>query len=293
LAQIGFAEQALGRWVDAEVHLTQALSDVTQAWIRKNGSVLRKALEEIQRHIGSMEVMGPPGAEVRVNGQVVGMLPFEKPVRLPIGTLNVELRKEGFLPTTRPVSIGPGLLTRENIDLPAAPSAPIQPVEAARTSEVDMKTATRAPTEERGTEREERPAPARSEDVGGGWSRPLAWGAAVVAVLGAAGGATALLLRNQKLKDIDGLQCTLKGGTVNPPDPNNTGRCLDLANSSSTFGVAAVVGFSIAGALAITSGVLFATAPSRGTASASAPPTTRLACAPLLPTPGAVCRLQF
>src|SRR4051812_16131890 len=33
IAQIGLAEQALGRWVDAETHLEAALGSKTDAWI--------------------------------------------------------------------------------------------------------------------------------------------------------------------------------------------------------------------------------------------------------------------
>src|ERR1043165_4391919 len=36
LAQIALAEQALGRWVDAESDLEQAMSSKSDAWIRKN-----------------------------------------------------------------------------------------------------------------------------------------------------------------------------------------------------------------------------------------------------------------
>ncbi|HEX3679122.1 MAG TPA: hypothetical protein VHU90_05320, partial [Galbitalea sp.] len=33
-AEIGLAERALGRWADAELHLTEALASVDDAWIQ-------------------------------------------------------------------------------------------------------------------------------------------------------------------------------------------------------------------------------------------------------------------
>src|SRR5262245_713516 len=35
-AQLGFAEQALGRWSDAEVHVAEALRAGDDPWVRKN-----------------------------------------------------------------------------------------------------------------------------------------------------------------------------------------------------------------------------------------------------------------
>jgi hypothetical protein len=281
LAQKGLAEEALGRWVDAEEHIAQALSDTSQPWIRKNSLVLRGALDEVERHLGSLEIMGPDGAEVHANGQVLGTLPFSKPARVPIGTLNVEVRKKGFLPTTRPVSIAAGSLTRESVDLAAAPPQPpaVDPAPIQLAATPPARTAPVAGGRDEG--------PARPEDTGGHWRRGLAVGSAVGALLAAGGGAVALFIRSQKLDDINKYQCNLRGDTVNPPDQNDIPRCLDAANSYSTMGVATIVSFSVAGALAITSGVLFMTAPSRASAGGA------LACAPMAPLAGALCQMRF
>src|SRR5262245_34030320 len=47
LAQIGFAEQALGVWADAETHLGAALARGDDAWIKKNQAVIRKSLDAV------------------------------------------------------------------------------------------------------------------------------------------------------------------------------------------------------------------------------------------------------
>ena len=287
LAQIGLAEQALGRWVDAEAHLGQALSDETQPWIRKNSAVLKGAFEEIQRHIGSLEIIGPQAAEVRVNGQIVGTLPFSKPARVPIGTLNVELRKEGYLPSTRTVSITGGLLTRESISLQVV-ETPQRRVEAVPPRALEVTpTSPPPPVSGGGVDGDVGRAPTIVNSAGGTWQRPVAWGAAAAAALGVVGGGVALLLRGDRINQAGNLHCNVTNGTVKPVDPANGAQCVSLADSASSMGVAAVVMFSVAGALAIGSGVLFATMPSKASAAGS------LACAPALATPGAVCQLRF
>jgi hypothetical protein len=288
LAQIGLAEQALGRWVDAEVHVGQALSDESHPWIRKNAPALKNALAEIQRHVGSLEIIGPRDAEVRVNGQLVGTLPFTKPVRLPIGVLNVELRREGYLSSTRTVSITAGVLTRESIGLQIIEPTPRQRVEVVPARAASAPPSALPASEPDATSDDAGPGePGVDRGASGTWRRPAAWVAAAGAGLGVAAGGVALFLRSQKLRDADNLQCRIMGDLVNPVDPRNQARCVDLADSASSLGVAAVVSFSVAGALAIGSVILFVTLPPRASGAAS------VACAPVLTTPGAVCVLRF
>src|SRR5262252_7965835 len=67
LAQIGFAEQALGRWHDAEEHLGQALADAEDDWVRRNRATIERSCAVVAGHLGSLEVLGSPeGAELRV-----------------------------------------------------------------------------------------------------------------------------------------------------------------------------------------------------------------------------------
>src|SRR3954471_17668689 len=44
LAQVALAEQALGRWIDAQTHLSRALSQGGDPWIAAKASLLRQAL---------------------------------------------------------------------------------------------------------------------------------------------------------------------------------------------------------------------------------------------------------
>src|SRR5438128_2093383 len=66
-AQIGLDELALGRWIDAERHLQEALGSSSDSWIRKNQNTLRDSLERVRAQLGELEILGGPvGAEVLV-----------------------------------------------------------------------------------------------------------------------------------------------------------------------------------------------------------------------------------
>jgi hypothetical protein len=95
LAQIALAEQALSRWVDAERHLQEALQS-DGAWIRRNRPALEKTLQTIGSHIGEIDVRGPDGAEVFLDGQRVGVLPLPARVRRGEGEVEVEVRSPGL-----------------------------------------------------------------------------------------------------------------------------------------------------------------------------------------------------
>lgn len=104
-AQLGLAEQATGRWADAEGHLTDALRDTQNAWIKKNREVLRQALEDAHVHVGRVEIVGdPPKASVLVNGKVVGSMPLAAPIAVNAGNVDVEVSADGFITERRSIN---------------------------------------------------------------------------------------------------------------------------------------------------------------------------------------------
>ncbi len=123
-AQMALAEQALGRWIDAEAHLAEALQRTGDPWIVRNRTLLDQALGEIRQHIGSLELSGgTPGAEVRVNGRVAGKMPLGRPLRVEAGSVSLEVRSAGFLPVIRTINVPANGLAREPITLVAAGGA--------------------------------------------------------------------------------------------------------------------------------------------------------------------------
>ncbi len=105
LAQVALAEQALGRWVDAEKHLIEAASAPEDPWIEKHRAALDQALEVVRDQIASVEVTcKEPGAELWLNGVRVGALP--QPLRrVAVGPLLIELRAEHFDPFRQTVTL--------------------------------------------------------------------------------------------------------------------------------------------------------------------------------------------
>jgi hypothetical protein len=119
-AQMALAEQALGRWIDAEAHLAEALQRTGDPWIARNRALLEQALGEIRQHVGSLELSGgTPGAEVRVNGRVAGKMPLDGPLRVEAGSVALEVRASGYLPVLRTINVPANGLAREPITLVA------------------------------------------------------------------------------------------------------------------------------------------------------------------------------
>jgi len=123
-AQVALAEQATGRWVAAERDLVQALASADDPWIAKNRAELQSALAYIRAHLGQLELVGSPaGATVLLNGARVGTLPLASPLTVAAGEAVAGLTADGYTPLSRKVTIEPGRLAREVIELPAVGAA--------------------------------------------------------------------------------------------------------------------------------------------------------------------------
>lgn len=255
-AQIGAAEQALGRWVDAEVHVKTALAAATDSWIAKNRATLETALAAIQAHLGSLDVIGgPAGATIRIDSREVARMPLTAALRLPVGSTTIEVRAIGYFPITRAVSIEAGKFTRETIVLPAI-SAGGNPTATAASP--PMIGAAAASTEPASIDVPTQPSHhATSQPTTDAWRRPLAWTLAGGAVVGVGVGVAALVVRNDKATQYNRLADSSGCGGA------DLSTCESLHRSGDRASTAAILGFSAAGALAIASSVLFLTAGSQ------------------------------
>ncbi len=134
LAQIALAEQALGRWVDAEADLQRAVQTKGDAWIERNQDVLAAGLTDIRRHLGDLDVEADvPGAELWVNGARVAVLPLSRSLRVETGSVLLEVRARGYASARRTTFVEPGERAREDIHLvPLVQQAPVAGEQAAR-----------------------------------------------------------------------------------------------------------------------------------------------------------------
>lgn len=130
LAQIALAEQALGRWMEAESHLIEALTHTQESWIGHNKKHLDQALNDIQGHLGSLELSGDSKeGTVKVDGVQVATLPMRAPLRVPAGSISLEVEAPGFLPIGRTVVVPARGLAREPLVFVAVAAAkPLPPV---------------------------------------------------------------------------------------------------------------------------------------------------------------------
>jgi PEGA domain-containing protein len=250
LAQMALAEQALGIWVDAEAHLKQALETKHDKWIRANHAALEGALAVIQRRVGSLEILANvAGAEVRINGQMIGTLPFSAPVRVVAGNAVVDITAEGYRPYSLSVTIPANGLARETIALVPKPreepkaeiAAPPSPPSETRHEATPANAGERAPDVSAKTE-----APSDNEDLAI-WAYVAAGGA----VAGVTLGVIELLARNSHInKYNDDLVCLVNGKTRGE-------NCGAEKSAGDRAGTISTIGFVAGGAFAAASVVLF------------------------------------
>jgi len=116
-AQVGLVQQALGDWVGAATHLSDALASEDDRWIRRNRDALREAMEFVDSRVGRIELdVSESGAEVRIDGELRGSSPLPA-VYASAGTIEVVVSKEGYRTVTRQVVITAGSLSRELVQM--------------------------------------------------------------------------------------------------------------------------------------------------------------------------------
>jgi hypothetical protein len=262
LAQVGLVEQALGKWGLADQHLRRALESAADAWVRKNRAALEEALKAISHHVGHVEVTGSPaGAEVRIDGELVGHLPLPGPISVAAGGIAIEVRAPGFLTIARATSVDVGDLTRESFNLQS-----LTPTAAASVEPAPARPAAATATEPV-AQVETGPSPPVGRDQMG--TRRVV----TLTIAGLAVGALALGV-------VEHLSWQSKvgsfGDTVgcDPAAPaRGGGVCQQLYDDGQRAKTIAFVGYGLSAGLAATAAILYFTQP------AHQPAKTAMACA--------------
>jgi hypothetical protein len=118
--------QALGNWLLADEYLSMALARQNHPYVNRHRQTLEDAKRVIDSNIGRLEVDGEPaGAEVRLNGRLVGTLPLAAPIKSTIGSYQLEVRQEGHYSIQRPIVITGGGLVRESVRLEPLPAGSV------------------------------------------------------------------------------------------------------------------------------------------------------------------------
>jgi hypothetical protein len=235
-AQLGFAEQALAMWPQAETHVSESLRAANDPWINKNRAVVEEALRTIRAHVGRIEIAGGrPGAAVAVNGQRVGTMPLAEPVAVSAGPVDIEVRATGHLPAVKTVNVAAGEYARVSFALVAEQPPAATPPPGAPAVLPAPAMASAAPVAAAG---------AGAEAGRGRRAAAIGIGAAGVAAIGA------------------GIACTLVGrnkfDAIN--DDAAADRPYDESNGNwKTYETAAVALYVAGGAALVTGSVLYLT----------------------------------
>lgn len=112
------AHQALGHWLEADALLAELLQHAGDPYVQRHRATLLRAQEFVGRHLGTLLLAGQPeGAQVKLNGRVLGTLPLAQPTRLELGSYQLEVALPGYYPLQRPVIITAGSTLRESVEL--------------------------------------------------------------------------------------------------------------------------------------------------------------------------------
>jgi tetratricopeptide (TPR) repeat protein len=267
-AQLGLACQAVGRWLDADRLLREALAAPDDAWVTRNRAALDRALAVVAGHVGRLEVSGDvPGAEVRVDGSLVATLPMAAPAPVLAGLVTLDVTAPGHEPVSRRFTVEPGALVRESVTLrPAAPTVVTPPVVTPPTPLIVAPPVVPPPV-----------PPSRS-------TARLAWGIASLA-----GGAVALGLGGLALGLRDDAADRYNTHSPGCPAPGTAAEgtdCADLESTERAWRTTAWVAFPVGAAL-VTTGALLLLLPPRREGRAG------VQCAPVVAGAGLACAGRF
>ncbi len=251
-AQMALAEQALGRWTDAELHLKAALDDGSNAFVKRNRKALEGALETIGKHLATISLVDlPEGSLVAVDDKdFAAALPS---YRVSNGVHRFRIRKTGFADTPNDVNCDAGQTCRESVTLlPQVVLDAGHPVGSGNGSGNGVM-----------------PAPQAPQNT---WMKPVGITLAGVGVVGLGIGVFAharfehFASEANKRENgyVDGV-CTAKA-------------CEEAAKEARSYKVPRAVGYIAGGALFATGAALFLLAPS----TKEAPKGASVRCAPTL-----------
>ncbi len=123
-AQLGLVEQALGRFLDSQQHLSEAL-DGNDAWVDQNRAVLEKSRESVRQHLGKIELHGlPAGAVVGISGQPPIPVPKDGVLWVPPGMVKLALSAPDHTSVSKEAVASAGMSVELEVDFPLAAPGP-------------------------------------------------------------------------------------------------------------------------------------------------------------------------
>lgn len=258
--QLGLAEMALGYWAAAEGHLDEALAEHRNPWIDKNRPTLENALRTAQSHLVEVRVEGSPdGAEVLVNGSVVGRLPLANPVRVSEGRVDLEVRAPGRRTMTQTLSLSGKASERIQVSLErletasptpqagaqvVAPATVVSPGAGGDGGERQASEPS-GPPERRAREAAPRPDSAAEDDTLPTWRRVLPWTLLGGAVVAGSIGVWQHVGSANAQRSFD----AIRGCASSSPNRGTDPSCAGLYDDFQSKRTRAYIGYGVAGVL--------------------------------------------
>jgi hypothetical protein len=286
-AQLGLCELELRDYVDAERHLAEALATPQHPWIARNKRVLSRQLESARANIGELVLtVSPVGADVFIDKKALDPALLSGPIRLAKGEVEVEVRAPGYQSESETIAIAAGQRLARTFALVPQPPKPAVAARQTGTPGSGSARAASAP----GADLTSAPGASHPTSI----TRTAAWVTAGVAVGALAFGAGEAFSAASRRDAFNGHTGT--SGGVSYPDcgtANLNAACKPLKDAYDQALTLSIVGFASAGALAITSTVLFVLSSSPGDGGPSSGAERALTCAPDVGRRGFDCALRF
>ncbi len=116
-AQLGLSDLSVNQWLDAEVHLSEALS-YSDPWIESNKGTLESSRQAARTHLGKIEIDGAaPAATVEATGRPVTPLPADGAIWVSPGTVSLKLQAAGFKTATEEATISLGAVAQVRVTM--------------------------------------------------------------------------------------------------------------------------------------------------------------------------------
>jgi hypothetical protein len=228
-AQLALVNQALGLYLEAEHHLTEAL-ETQDPWVLSHRGILEKSRQTVRAHLGKIELRGlPSGATVAWAGQAAQPVPSNNVLWVTPGKLILTFAAPAHSAVTKDTSIDMGQSVSLSVELPPTPPAAVaQPAPAPENAPVAA-----------------RPNPSTPADEGNASRKPIRMAGLITAGAGVAAGVAGIFVYHAGVTKKDAIERDANGPTPTYDDAN--GNYQTLGNIG--------VGLMVGGGIALATGV--------------------------------------
>ncbi len=245
LFNLAKAHVALGNAVDAHLGFSRFLNEAIEVPPEARAEAER-SLKQLHTQIAFLTATGEPNVTLFIDGEKRGTTPLPEPLPLSPGPHEVRAERDGVVLVEETLPLAAGMTTTLPIRArpPEVAAPPPVAIDAPAEGDADITLSSSSP-------REDQPA---------NWKRRMAWGTGAASAVSLGFGVFQHFRANAKYKafdDVEDAPLTTTGECTTWAPQDGGGRCSELRKEGDGARTAAIIGFSLAGALAATSAWLF------------------------------------